>query len=162
MTTGTLAVGFSIAGGACELLGLAIVIREIASDRARGRQLLARLDSRKPPKRTHPLAPMASSSPMPNAGLMSHSTQVAETYREVQRLEARVSGALVKLKQITDAELDQAVERVQNDLAERDAELRDGLRYVLAGSTRDRIVGAGLLVGGIVLAAAGSVLSGLS
>lgn len=99
---------------------------------------------------------------MPNAGLMSHSTQVAETYREVQRLEARVSGALVKLKQITDAELDQAVERVQNDLAERDAELRDGLRYVLAGSTRDRIVGAGLLVGGIVLAAAGSVLSGLS
>jgi hypothetical protein len=81
---------------------------------------------------------------------------------DLQRVQARFANELVDLKKATDAELDQAISAVQQDVGERDAELRDGLRYVLAGSVRERAFGAVLLLVGIVLATVGSVLGNLS
>ena len=82
--------------------------------------------------------------------------------RQVQQLESAMEHALVGIKKLTDNELDNAVELIRRDLAERDADLRDGLAYVLAGSARDRIVGVGLLFTGIVLGVAGSILGNVA
>ena len=42
-----------------------------------------------------------------------------------ERLEADIANAFGKLKRTTDAELDQAIEQIQRDVADRNAELRD-------------------------------------
>jgi hypothetical protein len=68
----------------------------------------------------------------------------------------------VKLKRTTDAELDQAIEQIQRDVADRNAELRDGLRYVLAGSTPDQWIGVALLGSGVILSGVGSVVGNLT
>jgi hypothetical protein len=41
-------------------------------------------------------------------------------------------------------------------------ELRDGLRYVLAGSTRDRWIGVALLGSGVILSGVGSVAGNIT
>jgi hypothetical protein len=79
-----------------------------------------------------------------------------------ERLEADIANAFVKLKRTTDAELDQAIEQIQRDVADRNAEFRDGLRYVFAGSTRDRWIGVALLGSGAILPGVGSVVGNLT
>jgi Flp pilus assembly CpaE family ATPase len=143
-------------GALCELAGLVLVVREIRSDRERGRRLLESLEQPARPNRTYP-APMRPALGAPLTGADMERT--GDTFR---RLEAGVANALLKLKRTTDAELDQAIEQVQRDVAERDAELRDGLRYVLAGSTRDRWTGVVLLGVGVILSGVGSVVGNLT
>jgi hypothetical protein len=138
-----------------ELIGLALVVSEIRNDRDRGRRLLNTLDRRERPERRYP-GPV---SPSPAATTWG---EVQQSGQALRRLEAEMANALVKMKKVTDAELDQAMEAVQHDIAERDAELRDGLRYVLAGSARQRSIGVGLLAAGVVFAGAGSVLGNLT
>jgi hypothetical protein len=41
-------------------------------------------------------------------------------------------------------------------------ELRDGLRYVLAGRTRDRWIGVALLGSGVILSGVGSVAGNIT
>jgi hypothetical protein len=155
-----LAIILSLAGGACELTGLTLVVREILSDRQRARRLLARLDAPRRPQRTYPGPMTAPPFPRPEymSGLYGPRQQLEGVAKHIERNQAEVGNALVKLKKLTDQELDQAVERIQRDVAVRDAEVREGLRYLLAGSTRERTLGATLLALGIVLAAAGSVV----
>jgi hypothetical protein len=161
------AIALSALGGTAELLGLVMVWREIASDRERGTRLLRALEAREPPERTYPGPTIETSSLSAQWARMGSpaygsATQMHEVAKQIHRLETGVGNALVKLKQITDAELDRAVQALEHEVAQRDAELRDGLRYVLAGSTRERTIGVGLLLLGIVLATAGSVIGNLA
>jgi hypothetical protein len=158
-----LAIALSGAGAICEFAGLGLVAREIAHDRARGRRLLAKLGEPTRPARTYPTPTGASFLP-PNYtnSMWSTSMQIQGVVRHVQQLESEVEHALVGLKKLTDNELDNAIQLIQRDLAERDTDLRDGLAYVLAGSARDRIVGVGLLFTGIVLGVAGSILGNVA
>jgi hypothetical protein len=156
MSCHAIAVVLSASGGVTELGGLLMVFREIAADRTRGRRLLAKLDVAPPPQRTYPL-------PASELQLKLRYTYEGERrmLERIPRLEADIQKAIVGLKKATDTELDEAIQRVLTDIAARDAELRDGLRYVLAGSTRNRAVGTSLLVLGLVLATGGSVLGNL-
>jgi Arc/MetJ-type ribon-helix-helix transcriptional regulator len=66
------------------------------------------------------------------------------------------------LKKVVDEELDQSVETVRREFGSADDHLRDSLRYVLAGSARQRMAGAIFLGVGIVFAMGGSVVGTLS
>jgi hypothetical protein len=149
------AIVLSFLGALFELTGLALVVSEIRSDRERGQRLLDTLDQRERPERTYP-APV---SPSKRATVWE---QVQESGQALERLRAEVTNALIAVRKTTDAELDRAMEAMQHNMARRDAELREGLRYVLAGSTRQRTIGVGLLGAGVVLAGAGSVVSNLT
>ena len=158
------AIALSTAGGTAELLGLFMVWREIASDRQRGRRLLRDLETRQPPRRRYP-PPTSGSSPLTPqwaSSVYGSERQISGIVGRIQGLEASVGNALIALKKGTDAELDRAIGGLEQEMARRDADLRDGLRYVLAGSTRERTIGAVLVGVGIVLAAAGSVLGTLA
>jgi hypothetical protein len=124
MSLAAIAIALSSLGALCELAGLALVARKSHSDRERGGRLLESLEQADQPNRSYPAPVRPAMGPATTWGEV---TGVGETFR---RLEADVATALVKLKRATDAELDQAIERVQRDVAERDAELRDGQRYI--------------------------------
>jgi len=156
VSVAAVATALSSLGALCELAGLVLVVREIRSDPERGRRLLESLEQPDRPNRTYP-APV-----QPALGPRTTYADTARTGETFRRLEADVANALAKLKRTTDAELDQAIERVQRDVAERDAELRDGLRYVLAGSTRDRWIGVVLLGAGVIVSGVGSGVGNLT
>jgi hypothetical protein len=77
---------------------------------------------------------------------------------DLAAIEAQVANAFIKMRKALDAELDQSVDVLRGEAADSDNELRRHLRYVLAGSIRDRAIGAGLLGVGIVLTTLGSVV----
>jgi hypothetical protein len=112
-----------------------------------------KLDAPELPKRSYPMP----SSEMQFRLLHQFSSE-RKLLDQIPRLEADLQKAVVELKKATDAELDRAMKSLQGDVEARDSELRDGLRYVLAGSAANRARGAWLLLGGVVLATAGSVL----
>jgi hypothetical protein len=149
------AIVLSSLGAVLELIGLALVVEEIRSDRERGRHFADALDQPGRPQRTYP-------APVSSAVVQLTYRELEQSGQALERFRAEVANGFIKLKKFTDAELDKAVEEIQRDIAERDAKLRDGLRYVLAGSTRQRVTGVGLLVAGVILAAGGSVLGNLT
>jgi hypothetical protein len=161
-TTGV-AIGLSTLGAAAELVGLLLVVREIANDRERGRRLLLKLEAPPSPERHYPPRFTPSMSPPEYANpAWSQSMHVEGVIRHVRQLEAAVGNGFIGLRKTMDAEVDGAVHQLAQDAAERDRELADGLRYVLAGSTRDRVIGVVLLAVGIVLGLAGSVVGNLA
>src|SRR4051812_27800237 len=125
----TIEIVFSAAGGVLALLGLVMLFREIADDRRRGQRLLERLGMPTSPSRSYP---------PPVSELFLKQRYVYQSERQkleqIPRLEAEIQKVAVRVKKAADAELDRAMLRVHEDLAARDAELREGLRYVLAGS----------------------------
>jgi hypothetical protein len=160
-TPSTLAIVLSVLGGLLELSGLALVVREIVADRAQARTRFAPRSPREPRERTYP-APMTAASwaPPSQASAMFTPTEHREAAAKEQRqLETSIVNSFVKLKKLTDEELDLAVGRIEREADEREQELRGALVYVLAGSARRRAIGAGLLAGGILCGTAGSVLS---
>jgi hypothetical protein len=138
------------------------VRREISSDRARAKDLLADLEDPARLERSYPAPVFPSLAPPEYANTAwAPSMHMRGLTEHVERLEVEVANAFLQFKKMTDAALDGAAEAIRQDLAKRDAELAEGLRYVLAGSTRERVIGVGLLVVGIVLGTAGSVIGNI-
>lgn len=157
------AIVLSSAGGACELLGLIVVAREIRSDRQRGERLLARLERPQHRHRSYP-SRMLGAGPTPEYAnpIYAPSMHVRGVIDDLQKTKVAIANGFLRLRETVDAELDSAIQAIQRDVAARDAELRDGLRYVLAGSIRERWNGVKLLTLGICLGTAGSVVGNLN
>jgi hypothetical protein len=156
------AIILSSAGGLSELLGLIVVAREIRSDRQRGERLLQRLDEPRRPERSYPPR-MLGAGPTPEYAnpVYATSMHLRGVINDLQQTKVAVANGFLGLRKAIDADIDAAVEVIERDVAERDSELRDGLRYVLAGSVRERWNGVMLLALGISLGAAGSVIGNL-
>jgi hypothetical protein len=158
MDCAALAIGFSVAGGLCELGGIAVVVRGILQDRQRASRLFVRRRRRQAPRRSYP-GRVIPSPLTPSWASPMHGNQLQSVVEHVQRLEASVANILIGVRRAVDTELDRSVENLRQEMAVQDDVLRDGLLEVLAGSIRDRWLGVLLLALGIVLAMAGSVLS---
>jgi len=80
----------------------------------------------------------------------------------VSAIDTAAYNALIEMRKTLDRELDRAADDLRTEIAESDDQLREHLRYVLAGSIADRVKGAILLGAGIVFSMAGSVVGTLS
>lgn len=148
----TVAIAATGAGALCELVGLGLVVSEIAEDRKRAREFLRTLAPRQTPQRSYPPRP---------SGLTAV-TPPAITSEGLVRAWAGLVGQIIEMRKSIDSDLDRSISTVYADVAQRDKALSEGLRYVLAGSTSKRIWGVGLLAVGIILAAGGSIVSSLA
>jgi hypothetical protein len=158
-----LAGALTAAGGASELLGLVLVVKEIAEDRARARRLFSPRRRKSKPKRRYP----GRVSPGPTTGSpFSSMRPAADQQRElevaVRKIGAMLANGLIDMRKALDAQHDQAVDELRAEIVAADEELRGHLLYVLAGSVRDRMIGAGLLGVGLVLEIAGAVISAVA
>lgn len=145
-------------GGLCELAGLGLVVREIARDREQARRLFVAKRRGRPPKRSYP----PHQSPRPRFGFPSavyrQAHQLSQIVDWVGRIDAAAYNNFIDMRKALDAQLDGAVDALRSEAADADDELRGHLRYVLAESARERVIGAWLLGIGIALAGAGSVI----
>ncbi len=157
-----LALALSVAGGLCELAGLILVVIEIARDRDQARRLFRNRPRRLRRKRSYP------SKALPRRYLgfpdqmSTRESQLRAILEHVAKIDAAAYNAFIDMRKALDTELDESVDRLQEEIAEADDELRGHLRYVLAGSISDRIKGALLLAVGIMLGTVGSVVGTLS
>jgi hypothetical protein len=76
----------------------------------------------------------------------------------VDELGVMLLNEITEVQQEIEGDIDELDLAVQRAMRRADIELREELRYILAGSLRDRALGVLLLAGGIILAATGSVL----
>lgn len=157
-----LAVTLSVAGGLFELGGLMLIVRGIGRDRAQAHRLFAPKRRERTPRRSYPPKVMPRRYPSFGSTGLRQSDQLRRIVEYVAEVDAAAYNNFVGMRKALDAELDRSVADLRNNLAEADNQLREHLRYVLAGSIRDRVIGALLLGAGIVLAAAGSVTGTLA
>ena len=80
----------------------------------------------------------------------------------VAALTAGVANAMNTMRSAIDAQHDEGMATLRNEMAESDALLRDGLSQILVGSIRERVWGVRLLAGGIACSVAGSAVGALS
>lgn len=160
MSTTEAAIILAALGGLCEIAGILTVVREIALDRDRAKQMLSKPRNYTPPERHYP-AKLGSHS----FGIGGYGGQgvVASLMRpsaddQITRLAAEVGNGLLKVKQMTDEELDRMEEALRKEIDTGYNELRADLRDVLEGDVKLRLWGVGLLLLGVVLSTAGSVL----
>jgi hypothetical protein len=163
VSTTAVAVTFAVLGGICELAGLAFVVVGIARDRRRARQLLARPGPPGPPARTYPAPAIATrATPEYASPAFSSSHHIRGVIEHMQRSEAAIANAFLAQRKSIDAALDEVIVTLRQEMTASDAEVRDAVRYVLAGSVRDRSVGVALLAVGIIFAVTGSVTGALA
>lgn len=149
----------AVAGGACELAGLAIVALGISRDRERARRLLEEPPRRPLPSRDYPGRQSPGMMPPPYANPMfGGGQQLSGVIKHVQRLEASVANVLIGMRKAVDAERDAAIEMLRQEADQAGRDLRESLRYVLVGSIKGRVVGAVILAVGIVLSVAANVV----
>jgi hypothetical protein len=156
-----LAIVLSITGGLFELAGLAIVVAGIARDRKEARRLFVPRPRKGWPTRSYP--PKAFPRSYPSiGGPVTVGNPLREIAEYVSKVDAAAHNNFIAIQEAFDADLKDAAELLRKEAADADDELRESLRYVLAGSVRGRAWGAGLLFVGIVLAVAGSVVGTLA
>lgn len=160
MSTTDTAIVLAALGGLCEIAGILTVVREIASDRVRAKRMLSKPRNYTPPERHYP------------AKLGSHSFGVGgyggqgvvasimrpSTDDQITRLAAEVGNGLLKVKQMADEELDRMEGALLKEIDTGYNELRADLRDVLESDVKLRLWGVGLLLLGVALSTAGSVL----
>jgi hypothetical protein len=156
-----IAVALAFLGGAFELAGLALVVVGIRRDREEARRLFVPRPREEWPTRTYP--PKASPRSYPGiGGPVTVGNPLREIAEYVSKVDAAAYNNFIEFQEAFDADLKGAADRLREEAADADDELRKSLLYVLAGSIDDRVKGAILLAVGIVLAAAGSVVGTLS
>jgi hypothetical protein len=163
MSTADLAIVLATLGGLCEIAGIFTLVREIASDRDRARRMLAKPRDYTSPERSYP-AKLGSHS----FGIGGYGGQgvIASTLRpdtedQITRLAAEAGNGLLKLKQVTDEELDRLEGNLLKEIDTGYNELRADLRDVLESDMNLRLWGVGLLLLGVALSTAGSVLGNI-
>lgn len=160
MSTTDVAIALAALGGLCETAGILTVVREIALDRVRAKQMLSTPRNHTQPERRYP-AELGSHSF--GAGGYGSQGVVASTMRpsaehQITRLAAEVGNGLLKVKQLTDEELDRLEGTLLKEIDTGYNKLRTDLRDVLESDVKLRLWGVGLLLLGVVLSTAGSVL----
>jgi hypothetical protein len=160
MSTIDIAIVLAALGGLCEVAGILTVVREIASDRDRAKQMLSKPRNYTPPERRYP--PKLGSHSFGIGGYGGHgvvaSTMRPSTDDQITRLAAEVGNSLLKVKQMTDEELDRVEGTLLKEIDTGYNELRADLRNVLESDVKLRLWGVGLLLLGVALSTAGSVL----
>jgi hypothetical protein len=149
-------------GGACELTGLVLVIKEIADDRRQAKRLFVPRRVPAKPRRRYP------GKALPRSGATSpfESMQTAARQQQALRaatsqIEAAMINAFIAMRKSLDTQHDTTVDQLHEEIRNFDNELREHLRYVLAGSIRNRLIGAVLLGVGILLEIAGALVAAL-
>lgn len=125
-----LAVILSATGGAFELVGLAMVIRQIGSDRKRAAELIAKTRELRTPRRTYP-----SEMPVPSGRVLPgdrasyfDKPDVYEARAQMERGFAMLGNALIRMKKKTDEERDDLEVRMLEEIDRGDDELRQSFR----------------------------------
>src|SRR5215207_7970735 len=167
MCASVIAIGLSAIGGLCELAGLALVALDIRHDRQQAKRLFVPRPRRERPRRSYPAKASHARSTSLLGGVsyggQSDQRRIAEALaRSVSAIDTAAYNALIEMRKTLDRELDRAADDLRTEIAESDDQLREHLRYVLAGSIADRLKGAILLGAGIVFSMAGSVVGTLS
>jgi len=134
-------IGMSGLGAACELVGIGLVVKDIAQDRSLARDVIAHEPG--------------------SDGPPEDETQI-DWRGPLSRL-LRIDWdqlAQVNRNELRDA-LDDAVSRLIEEDRRRDAAIRRFLSDQLAGNLARRLVGVALFAAGVVLAATAQILQGL-
>jgi hypothetical protein len=155
------AVLLSVLGGGFELAGLMIVVLGIRRDREEARRLFVPRPRKSWRTRTYP--PKASPRSYPSiGGPVTVGNPLRQIAEYVSKVDAAAHNNFIAIQKAFDADLKDAADLLRKEAADADDELRESLRYVLAGSVRGRAWGAVFLFVGIVLAVAGSIVGTLS
>ena len=152
-----LAAILSIAGGCSELVGLVIVMAGIVRDQRRAGDLFRQRPA--PKRRSRQYGPHQfprSTTPLAS-GVSTTARDLRGIAASVARIEAAAYNAFIDMQKAFDTQLDESINALREQTTDADNELRGHLRYVLAGSARDRWFGVAFLALGIALATAGSV-----
>jgi hypothetical protein len=160
MSTTAVAIVLATLGGLCELAGILTVVREIASDRDRAKRMLSKPRDYTSPERHYPAKLRSHSFGAGGYGGQGvvASTMRPSTDRQITQLAAEVGNGLLKVKQLTDEELDRLEGTLLKEIDMGYNELRADLRNVLESDVKLRLWGVGLLLLGVVLSTTGSVL----
>jgi hypothetical protein len=150
----TLAIALTVAGGAAELGGLALVVVGIVNDRAKARALFAVQKVRIGPAREYGRGSMVAV--LTGGREPTTDERLATVESRVNTLSEQVDERFFEARRQTDAEIDEALKQAYAADKEIDDELRRGLADVLAGGIRGRVVGVALLFAGIVLSVTGN------
>jgi hypothetical protein len=161
MDTATASIVFSIAGGVAEFSGLGLVVLGIATDRREARTLFEVRSPPSPPERTYPSKVPGSRLERrdPFEGLQSEATQRRQTEKRIAQNFASLINGMYAMREAVDTERDALSVELHKQLYDADNAIRKKLTYILSGSIKGRLVGAGLLGLGIVFSVVGSVLS---
>jgi hypothetical protein len=152
------AILIAVIGAGFELVGLWMVVREIAGDRRRARLLLDKERSWRPKP------------PTPARRVMPHQVERGPAISTTMQrsLESHVAQSLASLvtahNQLVhdlDAAIDGRTDQLLKEIDSGDNALRDVLRELLRGSIVERLAGVVAIGIGITLSATASVLSSL-
>lgn len=158
------AIALTVVGCLSEVLGVFTVIREIAADRARARQLLSEPRSYERPQRHYP-PPLGRHSfgagGFGGAGVVA-SIQRPSLEDQITDLAAQTANALITVRKDVDEERDKLEGALMIEIDKGYNDLRGDLRDLLEGSVRLRLVGVGALLLGIAFSAFGSILGNLN
>jgi hypothetical protein len=156
----TLGIALTVARGAAELGGLALVVVGIVKDRAKARALFAVHKLRVGSARAYGRGG--------TVGVLSGGREptteerVKSAEANLAALERQIDDRFFDARKRTDAQIDEALEQAYAADKEIDDELRRGLADVLAGGIRGRVIGVALLFAGIVLSVAGNWVGALA
>jgi hypothetical protein len=153
-----LAICLSVAGGISEFVGLAMVVREIRSDRRRASEIL---DLRREIQLRPPVEEPPPGEPPISAPTWKDVTEGTATKELEQRI-ARVGGKVSELEARIERQKQEIGIEVIREIDRGDNEMRQRFREILTSSLRERWIGVSALLFGIALSATGSVLSSLA
>jgi hypothetical protein len=157
-----LAIVLSVLGGVCELAGRALVVIDIARDRNYAKSVFVPRVRPRSTQRTYPphvSPPARSNFPSP---IHRQSDSLRQLAQCISKVDALTHNHLIDMQKLIDKRTDDTLDLVRTETADADDELRGHLNYILAGSVKDRVIGAVLLGVGILLATAGSVVGNLA
>jgi hypothetical protein len=144
-----------------EFLGLGLVVFGIASDRREARTLFEVRKPPPPPERTYP--GKVSGSRLEDRGPLSdlqpEATRRRQSEQRIAQNFASIVNGMYAMREAVDTERDALGVQLHKQLFDADNAIREKLTYILAGSIKGRLIGAGLLGVGIVFSVVGSVLS---
>jgi hypothetical protein len=159
MALNTLAIILAALGGATELFGLGMVVREISRDRGRARTLLDKERKFRPPNRGSPRRVHASS--LENKSSFAQ-MQRGGTERQILGHIAGLATGMNRLTHEVGDAVDKRTGELLTEIDEGDAALNAVLRELLGANIRERVIGVIAIGSGIVLSMIASILSSLS
>jgi hypothetical protein len=159
MSLNTAAIIFAVLGASAELVGIGMIVREIAGDRRRARELLDKQrtwkpEMRGPARRVHG---SAFEDRFARAGI-----KVGGHQGRAERFIAELATAHNELVVESQNALEQRTDVLLKEIDSGDASLRDVLRELLRGSVVERMAGVAALGLGVILSMTASILSSLS
>jgi hypothetical protein len=163
VSTNELAITLAVLGGISEVVGVLTVVREIAEDRARAKELFSTPREYVPPERRYPARLGRHSF---GVGGFGGQGAVASIMRpkiedQITDLAASAGNAMLDMQKSIYEDRDELEKGLLGEIDKGYNQVRADLKDVLEGDTKLRLVGVGALLLGVVLSAAGSILGNL-